>query len=88
MTNADILKVECAKHGVAEEVHTYARWKQLGYKVKSGEKALFSTRLWKFVNKSTSIQAEVDEDTVVVHNMYMCKAYLFGKSQVEKVEVK
>jgi hypothetical protein len=88
MTNADILKVECAKHGVAEEVHTYARWKQLGYKVKSGEKALFSTRLWKIVNKSASTYAEREETAEVVHNMYMCKAYLFGKSQVEKVEAK
>lgn len=88
MTNAEILVVECAKHGITEEVHTYVRWKQLGYKVKSGEKALFSTRLWKYVNKSTPAQSEADENSEVVHNMYMCKSFLFGRSQVEKVEVK
>jgi hypothetical protein len=88
VTNADILKVECANRGITEEVHTYARWKQLGYKVKPGEKALFGTRLWKIVNRSASVYAEKEETAEVTHNMYMCKAYLFGKSQVEKVEAK
>jgi hypothetical protein len=71
---------ECALRGITEEVHTFARWKQLGYKVKSGEHALFSTMLWKTTTKRVKVENTEDIDG----RMYMCKSFLFGESQVEK----
>lgn len=81
MTNAEIIASECVLRGITEEVHTFAKWKQLGYKVKSGEHALFSTMLWKMSNKRKKVESEEEE---VTGHMYMCKSFLFGESQVEK----
>ena len=34
MTNLAILEQECRNRGITEVVHTFAKWKSLGYKVK------------------------------------------------------
>lgn len=86
MTNSDILNTECMLRNIKEEVHTYAKWLSLGYKVKRGEKALFDTKLWKYSKKKPKdAEAETTEDEINGH-CYLTKAFLFGKSQVEKVE--
>lgn len=62
-------RIENAKiaAGVAEEINTFAKWKELGYKVVHGSKALFSCSLiW---------GSRGDGATY--------KAVFFGKSQVE-----
>lgn len=84
MTNAEILNMECAVRGIVEDVHTFARWKQLGYHVRKGERALFSTNLWKPGIRKRDAEATEDEDNKS-GRMFLCKAYLFGKSQVEEV---
>lgn len=84
MTNLAILEQECRNRGITEVVHTFAKWKSLGYKVKQGEHALFSTQLWKY-SKRTKHNDETNEDEEK-ESMYMTKAFLFGESQVEKIE--
>lgn len=84
MTNVMIIGQECALRGITEEVHTFARWKALGYRVKQGEHALFETRLWKHSSR-TKHNDETNEDEEK-ESMYMTKAFLFGESQVEKIE--
>ena len=84
MTNVMIIRQECALRGITEEVHTFAKWKALGYKVKKGEHALFETRLWKHSSR-TKHNDETNEDEEK-ESMYMTKAFLFGESQVEKIE--
>lgn len=86
MTNLGIIMSECAARGITEPVHTFAKWKALGYVVKQGEHALFETRLWKHTSK-TKHDDETGED-VEKENMYMTKAFLFGESQVKKIEDK
>lgn len=86
MTNAEIIASECGKRGITEEVHTFARWKQLGYKVKSGEHALFSTQLWKQCSRKKRQTVDEDADESSNVGCYLCKSYLFGQSQVEKME--
>ena len=86
MTNAEILMGECATRGITEEVHTFARWKQLGFMVKKGEHALFSTSLWKQCKSKKREEAENLEDGEQSGRCYLCKSYLFGRSQVEEVQ--
>lgn len=86
MTNLGIIMAECTARGITEPVHTFAKWKSLGYVVKQGEHALFETRLWKHTAKTTH-DDETGED-VEKENMYMTKAFLFGESQVKKIEDK
>jgi hypothetical protein len=85
MTNIQILQGECAVRGITEEVNTYAKWKQLGFKVKPGQHALFETQLWKH-SKYKKKNKDTNEDEEK-EGMYMTKAFLFGESQVEKLEV-
>ncbi|MGN1300299.1 MAG: ArdC-like ssDNA-binding domain-containing protein [Clostridia bacterium] len=84
MTNLAILEQECRNRGITEVVHTFAKWKSLGYKVKKGEHALFSTQLWKHSSR-TKHNDETNEDEEK-ESMYMTKAFLFGERQVEKIE--
>ena len=62
-------RIENAKQaaGIAEETNTFAKWKELGYKVVHGSKALFGCSL---IWGSRGDGAEY-------------KASFFGKSQVE-----
>ena len=62
-------RIETAKQaaGITEEINTFAKWKELGYKVIHGSKALFGCSL---VWGSRGDGAEY-------------KASFFGKSQVE-----
>lgn len=76
-----------------EAIHTFASWKNMGYKVKSGEHAIASFPIWKFTTKKV-----LDENKQVVlnelgeemtsDNMFMKVAFFFKASQVEKMEVK
>lgn len=78
MTNREILLGECVLHNITEEVHTYARWKTMGYTVRKGEHALFATVLYTpCYDKKT--------DTTKVRPR---KSYLFGRSQVETTKIK
>lgn len=64
-------RIETAKQvaGITEEINTFAKWKELGYKVVHGSKALFGCSLiW---------GSRGDGATY--------KASFFGKSQVEAI---
>ena len=82
--------------GITEDVHTYAKWKSLGYQVKKGEKALFQTMLWK--KKTKKSKKENTENTENVENeegkekknndyFFLAKSSMFGRSQVELITV-
>lgn len=64
-------RIETAKQaaGITEETNTWAKWKELGYKVFHGSKALFRCSL---------IWGSRGDDTEY-------KASFFGKSQVEAI---
>ena len=66
-------------------LHTYGEWSKMGYQVRKGEKAKIATHLWK---KSKKPEYEEAEDGKVKKNQrfYLCKAYLFTRDQVEKIE--
>ena len=64
-------RIEDAKHvaGITEETNTFAKWKELGYKVKHGASALFGCSL---------IWGSRGDGAIY-------KASFFGKSQVETI---
>lgn len=96
-TNREIIAMEMVLNNITEEVHTYAKWKSLGFQVKKGEKAVINTRLWKKVDVKKKAAAEekteenaenTEEKTVKGKRFHMVKSALFGRSQVEPIEKK
>ena len=68
-----------------EIIHTYARWKSLGYQVKKGEKAVAQFPIWKYTSKKTK---EMSEEEAQEHGYcFLKKASFFKAAQVERMEV-
>ncbi|MBQ2176803.1 MAG: hypothetical protein II453_17735 [Alphaproteobacteria bacterium] len=65
---------------VPEQIHTFATWKELGYVVKRGQKAIAKFAIWKYVSKKKENTDKEDS------KMFMKVAAFFSKSQVEKIE--
>lgn len=64
-----------------EPIHTYNAWKELGYQVQKGQKAVASFTIWKFRSgKENEETGEKSED-----KMFMKKASFFTAAQVEAI---
>lgn len=63
-----------------EQIHTFAAWKELGYIVKKGQKAVAKFPIWKYVSRKNE---ETDEEN---SKMFMKVAAFFSSSQVEKLQ--
>lgn len=61
-----------------EEIHTFMRWKELGFKVQKGEKAIAKIPVWKHT-------AKVNEETGEEENarMFLKTSSFFARHQVE-----
>lgn len=64
---------------IPEQIHTYQRWKELGYQVQKGQKAIASFVIWKHTSKK---KEDTDEEE---NKMFMKKASFFKMSQVEAI---
>lgn len=62
-----------------EEIHTYNAWKEMGYQVQKGQKAVASFVIWKY--KSKIVEESGEEDAT----MFMKRASFFTAAQVEKI---
>ena len=67
-----------------EEIHTFQGWKERGFSVKKGEKAIAKFPIWKHTSKTVEVDGEEEEKT----NMFMKMAAFFKMSQVERIEAK
>ena len=99
MTNTQIIINEAIANGLytKEEVeailktghmiplHTFQTWKNAGYVVRKGEHAKITTRLWKYTNKKTSVEADGETDGESLNHYYLAKELLFTADQVEKI---
>ena len=63
-----------------EQIHTFAAWKELGYVVCKGQKAVAKFPIWKYVSRKNE---ETDEEN---SKMFMKIAAFFSSSQVEKLQ--
>lgn len=68
-----------------EEIHTFRGWKERGYAVKKGEKAIAKFPIWKHTSKKVETEDGEEEEKT---NMFMRTAAFFKFSQVEKIEAK
>ena len=66
-----------------EEIHTYAKWQELGYQVKRGSKAITMLMIWKYSEKKKKSADEEEEKT---GNMFLKGSYFFAAHQVEPKE--
>lgn len=73
-----------------EAIHTFATWKQMGYKIKKGSKAVAQFPIWTYKRGKKTEEAPADEEGKVEikiqkPKMYMKNASWFSASQVEKI---
>ena len=66
---------------VPEPIHTFARWKAMGYKVKKGEHAIAKFPIWKM----SKGKKKADDDEEQKGRMFLKMSHFFKTSQVEKV---
>lgn len=62
-----------------EPIHTYQTWKQLGYQVQKGQKAVAAILIWKHTVK---VDKETGEEDA---KMFMKTAHFFSMAQVQAV---
>ena len=84
MTNEEIIQNAKKSLGMGEfePLHTFQKWKEMGFKVKKGEHAVTCTKLWK--PKAKKFTDENGEEKVE-NNFFLTKAYLFKLNQVERI---
>lgn len=64
-----------------EEIHTFSRWKAMGFSVKKGEKAIAKFPIWKYgVSKKQSEDGEEEKE-----KLFMKRSAFFAPSQVEPI---
>lgn len=74
-----------AKIQLPEAIHTYQKWRDLGFQVRRGEKAVDSFPVWKYrAGKEAAEDADGEKEK---GRLFMRKAAFFAASQVDKAEV-
>lgn len=68
---------------VPETIHTYNKWKSLGYQVKKGEKNIAQFPIWKYTSKKDPEMAE--EEAQEKGFCFMKMSSFFKFSQVEAI---
>lgn len=69
-----------------EPIHTFQKWKSLGYKVKAGSKCIAQFPIWSYTKKKNKDMSE--EEAQEKGYCYMKTASFFKSDQVEKMEEK
>ena len=65
-----------------EDIHTFARWKELGYQVRKGEHAIAAFSIWKYTSKAKD---QTEEEAQENGFCFMKKAFWFSASQVDAI---
>ena len=81
MTNNQIIMQEMVLRGISEEIHTFEKWHQLGYKVRKGERSEIKFPIWKYGGKKK--KNEDGEDVIANPHCFMKESAFFKRSQVE-----
>lgn len=77
---------------LTEPIHTYQRWKEYGYQVKKGEKAIAKIQIWKPYAKKEEQEKTSETERVELselfkqRRMFMKTAAFFSESQVQPIE--
>ena len=78
-----VFEDESGKHEMPEPepIHTYAVWKELGYQVQKGQKAVAAFPIWKYTQKAKA--AENEAEAIQKEYCFMKMSHFFTKAQVE-----
>ena len=68
----------------AEQIHTFATWKELGYIVRKGEKAVDSFSIWKYTAKKKTSQTE--EQAQEEGHCFLKYSHFFAAHQVKPIQ--
>ena len=70
-----------------EEIHTFAVWKEYGFAVQKGQKAVAKVMIWKHTGSKIEELPKQDGKYQYVDkgHMFMKQAAFFSRSQVEKI---
>ena len=63
-----------------EEIHTYAAWRERGFQVQKGQKAVASFAIWKHTVKKAKTEDEDDKES-----MFLKVSSFFARSQVAPI---
>lgn len=101
MTNAEIIfrnSVQLMEEGklkaiktdngdlIPEPIHTFQKWKELGFSVKKGQKSEIKIQIWKCRKiKSSKEQKPEEEQREEEIKMFMTTACFFRFDQVERI---
>lgn len=85
MTNEQIIRNARVLNGITEAAHTYAHWKALGYQVRKGEHAAFSTAIWKYAGRKNADDENADANEEG-GRMFLKNAHFFTASQVDPIQ--
>ena len=66
----------------AEAIHTFARWKELGYQVRRGQHAVAAFSIWKYTSKA---KGQTEEDAIENGFCFLKRSFFFSASQVDKI---
>lgn len=71
-----------------EQIHTYARWKAMGYQVRRGEKAIAKFKVWKYAAAKKKADDDSEEKTASADRgkMFLKQAAFFSATQVEPIK--
>lgn len=81
ITTAWMMLVSTGKISPDEEIHTYQGWKERGYQVRKGEKAVDKFTIWKCAAKKKN-----DEGTEETPKMFMKLSAFFSTKQVDLIK--
>lgn len=76
---------EKKKLEIPETIHTYAKWKELGFQVRRGEKSEIKITIWKYRGKKK--QDEESGEEVEMGKCFMKTAAFFTAAQVDRAAV-
>ena len=69
-----------------EQIHTYARWKAMGFQVRKGEKAIAKFKIWKHVSgKKKTDDNEEETADAGRGKMFLKQAAFFSMAQVDPI---
>lgn len=69
-----------------EPIHTYSAWKELGYQVLKGQKAIASIPIWKHTDAGMKKNKNSGEEVEIGEKMFKKMAYFYRQNQVVEFE--
>lgn len=73
------------EYEIPEQIHTFQRWKSMGYSVKKGQKAIAKFPIWKYTKGKKPDDMD-EEEAAEKGYCFLKMSSFFTTDQVEKIE--